>query len=74
MGPWGGNRMVQQLRLVCIALGLMPMQRAVYFTNVRQLFDEKGKIKDGSYSKKAQGLLKQLIWYAKALKKAREQD
>ncbi len=69
-GPLGGARMIQQLRQVCIAFNMVPLGRAIYFSNVWGLFDEKGNIKDESYYKKAKGLLDQLIWYAKALKKA----
>jgi NAD(P)H-dependent FMN reductase len=67
-GPLGGARGMQALRLTCIGLGLHPLQEAVYFPMVQDLFDEAGKIKDPSYEKKVKGLIDSLIWHAKALK------
>lgn len=71
-GGLGGARMVEQLRLVMIEFHMVPIHNAVYFSSVKNLFDENGFIKDQSYIQKVQKLLDELIWYAKALKEARE--
>jgi NAD(P)H-dependent FMN reductase len=71
-GPWGGARMVEQLRLVCIAFHMVPICEAVYFPKVQELFSEDGSIKGRSQYNQAQRLLSELIWYAEALKIGRE--
>ncbi|MEX2008120.1 MAG: NADPH-dependent FMN reductase [Candidatus Spechtbacterales bacterium] len=70
-GGMGGVRMVEQLRLVAITLKLVPIQPAVYFSNVDKLFNENGTIKDDSFDKRVDGLLKELTWYADVLARAR---
>lgn len=60
MGPLGGARGVQALKLTTLALGMHPVLETVYFSNVQQLFDEKGKIKDTSYEKRVKGLISAL--------------
>lgn len=74
-GHMGGSRMVEQLRLVAIELKMVPINTAVYFSSVESLFDEQGKIKDvETYRKRLIGFFDELLWYAKALKAAREQE
>lgn len=72
-GPLGGARMVEQLRLVVIELHMVPIREALYFPLVSGLFDENNKIKDENYHKRAKTFLDELLWYAKALKNAREE-
>lgn len=72
MGGLGGARMVEQLRLVSIEFHMVPIREAVYFSGARQLFDENGAIKDESYSQRVKTFADELIWYAEALKTARE--
>lgn len=71
-GSWGGIRMVEQLRLIAIEFQMVPLRTAVYFSNIHALFDAEGKITDGSYKDKVTGLFGEVLWYAKALKSARE--
>lgn len=71
-GMLGGGRMVEQLRLVAIELQMVPIREAVYFAKVHELFDEKGEIKDPSFADRLKTLFDELVWYAKALKVARE--
>ena len=59
-GPVGGARGMQSLRLVCIGLRMRPINAAVYFANVSDLFDKNGAIKDNSYEKKVMGLIDSL--------------
>ena len=71
-GPWGGNRVVEQLRTVAIELHMVPIREALYFPLVQSLFDEKGKMKDpASYEPRIKTFMDELMWYAKPLKTAR---
>jgi NAD(P)H-dependent FMN reductase len=70
-GPWGGTRGIQALRLTCIALGMHPILETVYFPFIQDRFDDEGKIKDASYERAADGMIKSLIAQARALRAAR---
>ena len=70
-GGLGGARMVEQLRLVAIELQMVPIREAVYFSNIGDLFDAQGNIKDSSYVGRIKNFLDELVWYAKALKNVR---
>lgn len=71
-GAMGGVRMVEQLRLVLIEFHAIPIGRAVYFGNIKTLFDASGGITDPSYEKKVSGMLDELLWFARVLKGGRE--
>ncbi len=60
MGPLGGARGLQALKLTLLALSLIPVVQAVYFPNVTELFDASGRIKDVSFEKNVKGMLKAL--------------
>ena len=72
-GVLGGARVVDKLRLVAIELQMVPIREAVYFPKIQELFDENNNIIDESYKEKVKAFLNELVWYAKALKVAREQ-
>lgn len=67
-GGLGGARMVEQLRQVAIEFHMVPIREALYFSNVQNLFDEKGEIKDKSYSERVKVFFDELVWYANKLK------
>lgn len=71
-GGLGGGRMVEVLRTALIELQMAPIRMAVYFQNVYNLFDESGKIKDLKYEERLRVFFDELVWYAMALKSARE--
>jgi NAD(P)H-dependent FMN reductase len=73
-GSWGGVRMVEQLRQVCLALHLVPMAEAVHFPMVQELFDEEGRMLGKSQHGQARRLIEELVWYGQALSAARRQD
>jgi len=73
-GPWGGARMVEQLRLVCLAFHMVPAGEAVHFPKVQELFDDQGNLLGKSQHGQAKRLLSELIFYAGALKEARAQE
>ncbi len=75
---WGGvagARAVEQLREVVIELQMAPIRNAVHIPSFWTLLDEKGNLKEGAFApmEDAGGkMLDQLIWWAGALKTARE--
>jgi NAD(P)H-dependent FMN reductase len=71
MGGLGGARCVEQLRQVFAELHMVSIREAIYFSGVRQLFDENGAIKDPLYHDRVKKFLDELVWYAQALKTAR---
>ena len=72
-GRMGGSRMVEQLRLVAIEFQMVPINNAVYFSNIESVFDEQGNVLNyDSYHKQLTSFFDELVWYAKALKAARE--
>jgi len=70
----GGARMVEQLRLVMIELRMVPIREAIYFSTINNLFDEKNNIQNNSYAAKVKNFFEELVWYADALKSAREKN
>jgi NAD(P)H-dependent FMN reductase len=72
MGPFGGARMIEQMKLVAVELHMVAIREAMYFPNVSTLFDAKGKIKSKDYEKFCNDFFGELVWYARALKAARE--
>jgi NAD(P)H-dependent FMN reductase len=70
-GAAGDSRAPQQLRLVVIELQMAPIRVGITLPFARRLFDERGEIQDESYDARADALLDQLVWWARALKAAR---
>ncbi|MDD5172204.1 MAG: NAD(P)H-dependent oxidoreductase [Candidatus ainarchaeum sp.] len=65
IGPFGGARMVEQLRLVAIELQMIPIREALHFPNIQDCFDGKGMVKDEEYKKRVKKFLDKLAGYAK---------
>lgn len=75
-GSTGGARVTQQLREVAIELQMAPIRNSVHIMSPWFLTETDGSLKAGVldvYVKSAESMLVQLIWWANALKKAREQ-
>jgi len=73
-GSVGGARAIEQLREVAIETQMAPIRNAVHMTNFWSLLDEKGQIKMESFEGAGDAMIDQLIWWADALKEAREKD
>lgn len=71
-GPIGGARMIELLVPVLVTLGLSPVQRTLAVPKVDQAFDESGRFKDEGLYKRLNGLIDEVLWYAKVLKEGRE--
>lgn len=67
-GIAAGSRSVEQLRQVAIELQMAPIREAVYIPMVWSGFDKE------VYNKRLDSLVKQLIWWAKALKTGRTKN
>lgn len=72
-GVVGGARSVEQLRLVVIELQMVPISNALYFPKIRESFDDSAP-KDPLANDRLNSLLEELVWWAKALKDAREKS
>lgn len=73
-GVAGGTRSVQQIRQVIIELQMVPIRNGIHIPMYWSQLDEKGNLKTETLRENADNMLNQLIWWAKALKPAREQE
>ncbi len=68
----GGARMMQHLIPTLSKLGMIPIKDAAYFSVVKELFNQKGKIKNKQkWQKILKKIFDELLWYAKVLKEGR---
>lgn len=73
-GSTGGARATQQLREVSIELQMAPIRSSVHIMSPWFLTEADGSLKAGAldaYTKSADNMLTQLMWWANALKNAR---
>lgn len=76
-GNWGGVRAVESLVPAVRETGLVVMSFDVYFPYVPKLFDDNGQLKDENrqrYQESLGKLYKELIWFARILKAARQDN
>ncbi|MBI4084957.1 MAG: NAD(P)H-dependent oxidoreductase [Candidatus Liptonbacteria bacterium] len=76
-GSVGGARAVEHLRGIVVELQMAPIRSAIHIPQPWNLLDENGNLKNGaidSFKNTADAFLNQLIWWAKALRAAREKD
>ena len=71
-GQIGGARAVEQLKLVLVELHAVPIRDSVYFNDARSLFDEVGTFRRPDLLARVDEMLRELFWYAKALRWGRE--
>lgn len=71
-GGFGGARVIQNLLPVMRELGLVTIFWDGNFSNVQSLFDANGAIADGSYVRRTDKFLAELVWMAKVLRHGRE--
>lgn len=74
-GGVAGARSVEQLRQVAVELQMAPIRNAVHIPSFWTALDEKGNLKKDTFDSLEGGVKKfldQLVWWAKALKTARE--
>ena len=71
-GPFGGSRVIEGLLPVMRELGLVTIFEDVNFGNVRNIFDEQGKLLDQAYVRRVDKFLNELTWMARVLRHGRE--
>ena len=71
-GQWGGTRVVEELRIYVSRLGMVAVQPPAYFPNVQEAFAEDGEPHDPKLAEFTQPMIDEVLWYAKALKQARD--
>lgn len=73
-GQWGGVRAIEQLLSPLRTMGLVALNKDVQFPKVLELFNDQGELLDEKYVKRVNRVYDELVWMARALKTAREQD
>ncbi len=73
-GAGAGIRAVEQLRENTIELQMVPMREAVHISHVLDTIDENGNLLKGHYNERVDKVVEQLLWWAKALKAARDKS
>lgn len=58
-GSHGGAAMAEQLKAVCITLGMIPVRETIFFNNLTQLFDKNLNMKDKDLDKKIEVIIKE---------------
>lgn len=71
-GGVAGARSVEQLRLVASALDMVPVREAIHIPQFWTALDDAGKLKADAVKGQAEKFFPQLLWWARALKQARE--
>ena len=71
-GGVAGARSVEQLRQVAIELQMAPIRNAVHIPAFWTMTDDNGNFKGDTLKDAGQKMLDQLVWWAEALKAARE--
>jgi NAD(P)H-dependent FMN reductase len=66
-GDFGGVNCLAQLRLVCLAMGGLPIPQTLFVSRVQDAFDEQGSLKKPDLIAKLQALLDELTWYTRAI-------
>ncbi len=73
-GPFGGSRVIEALLPVLRELGLVTIFNDVNFGSIGKVFDTSGKLIDQAFVRRTDRFLEELIWMAKALCDARENN
>lgn len=64
---FGGLNCLAQLRLVCLALGGVPIPGALPVGKVQEAFAADGTLRDARLAKRFQPFLEELLWYVEAM-------
>jgi NAD(P)H-dependent FMN reductase len=66
-GEFGGLNCLAQLRLLCLALGGVPIPGTLPVCKVQETFDADGTVRDARLAKRLQPFLEELLWYVEAM-------
>lgn len=74
-GPFGGSRVVEHIKPVLMELGMIPLNRAMYFSQIGDVLTEDGT-PTGDSAEKLDGRMEKfvadVVWYARTLKHGRD--
>ncbi|MET7768651.1 NAD(P)H-dependent oxidoreductase [Nocardia sp. NPDC005366] len=73
-GLSGGLRAVEQLRQVVAEIHMVSVRETVSFHQAKRAFDPEGETRDGAAIDASARMLRQLAWWARALRAARSDD
>jgi NAD(P)H-dependent FMN reductase len=73
-GGFGGLHCLAQLRLVCLAMGGIPIPVPFAVSRVQDAFDESGALRDPRLLERLGPFLDELIWYTQAMTRRRRCD
>lgn len=76
-GDFAGTRVIEHIQPVMTELGLVISPRPIHAPRVEDLFDESGEVSEHrkeAFSKSVEASIESLLWYARALKVARNSD
>lgn len=68
VGAFAGQVVLQQLRIVMINLGAVPIPAALTVPHIEQAIDESGRALDEAFDRRAVQFVDELLWYAQRLK------
>ena len=71
-GVWGGTRVIEACVPMVRELGLAVTFSDLNFPQVKEKFDEEGRLLDKAYERRIGGFLDELIWMSRALRWGRE--
>src|SRR5437764_4962225 len=71
-GAFGGVRAAMQLRAMLCELGTPSIPSLLPVPRVQEVFDDDGRPRDEAWNRRADRFLRELEWYAGALKEARK--
>lgn len=71
-GHFGGARVVDHIKQVLIEFKMVPARNAMYFSKIKEAFDEDGNPTDEKLAERLNKVFEEVLWYARALKPARE--
>jgi len=66
-GEFGGLNCLAQLRLVCLALGGVPIPASLPVSQVQATVDADGTVREPRLAKKVEPFLRELLWYVEAM-------
>lgn len=71
VGAFGGIVVLQQLRIVMMNLGAVPIPAAITVPHIHETLDEDGRALDKNFDRRAERFVEELVWYAEALARQR---
>lgn len=72
VGAFGGQVVLQTIRPIMLNLGAVPIPAAMTVPNIKEAIDTDGTPLEAVHGERATRFVEELLWYARALKEARQ--